>query len=101
MKSHKQSKKQAHGKRRTRRMPSRYVCVDPEESARVFDYLNGINGSKSGKEKALVHLNLCLRCKDAAAALILLHKTVRGGILRKVAAAAKTKPARKAQPARM
>ena len=49
-----------------RRLPEEYICIAPDESPQVFDWLNGaeMNGEK---EVAEVHLRLCFHCQEAVA----------------------------------
>jgi len=48
-------------------LPDDYVCIAPEESLMVFDYLNG----RKNVDKRLValHVNLCDQCQETVKAL--------------------------------
>jgi hypothetical protein len=58
-----------------RRLPDNYICIAPEESLMVFDYLNG----RRDVDKKLValHLNLCHQCQDAADSMRVMDDAVK------------------------
>lgn len=45
------------------RLPKPYVCVDPPLTATVFGFLKGRHQEQ--KENVLIHLRLCLHCREA------------------------------------
>jgi len=70
------TKKETPGVRRRRRLPKEYVCIAPEESPQVFDWLNGA-GTNGDKEVAEVHLRLCFHCQESVARLIRIDEEFR------------------------
>jgi hypothetical protein len=56
-------------------LPEDYICIDEEETALVFDCLDG-GGSAEERAVADMHLKLCLHCQEAAAALIKLRSKI-------------------------
>ena len=63
-------------KRRPRALPEKYSCIEPNEAAQLFDYLNGADKSA---DKALLHahLGLCYSCQDAIEAMMKLDEAVK------------------------
>jgi hypothetical protein len=52
---------------RSRPLPDNYICIAPEESLMVFDYLRG----REDVDKTLValHVHLCLHCHETIMSL--------------------------------
>lgn len=48
-------------------LPDDFVCIAPEESIMVFDYLYGRN--KVDKQLVALHVNLCDQCQENVKAL--------------------------------
>lgn len=59
-----------------RRLPDNYICIAPEESLIVFDYLNGQRQDVDEKLVAL-HLNLCLQCQETADSLRVIDDAIK------------------------
>lgn len=53
-------------------VPEDFICIDPEQQPLVFDFLN--NSNQDIKETALMHLELCLHCREVAATIIKIKK---------------------------
>lgn len=51
-----------------------YLCVDPEQGMLVFDWLNGFDDE--AKETVVLHLRICLHCREAVADWGRLHQLV-------------------------
>jgi hypothetical protein len=56
--------------------PEPYICVQPDEAALVFDWLNR-SGRDEDKEVAGLHLRICMHCQEAAAALLMLKRALK------------------------
>lgn len=50
------------------RITGRFICIDPSQRHLVYDFLADFN--QGGRESALVHLRLCLHCRELAQALL-------------------------------
>jgi hypothetical protein len=52
---------------RSKRLPDDYLCIAPEESLMVFDYLRG----REDVDKIIVahHVHLCVRCQQTVMSL--------------------------------
>jgi len=73
MSHHKKSKRVSGAAKR--RLPDNYICIAPEESLMVFDYLNG---RRDVDEKLVaLHLNLCHQCQDTADSMRVLNEAVK------------------------
>lgn len=53
-------------------IPTDYVCVDPEQGALAFEFFRNLD--EGDKEAALVHLRLCLHCREAVATLLKINR---------------------------
>lgn len=73
MKEGLKKKKPAPGIRR--QLPEDFVCIAPDESKHVVDWLSGLAGEHE-KEIAQLHYHLCLHCQEATRQLI--RKAVSG-----------------------
>ena len=49
--------------RPTRRLPNKFICIDPSEAPQVIDWLNGA-GVVGDREVVEVHLRLCFHCQE-------------------------------------
>lgn len=45
-------------------VPEDFICIDPQQESMVLQFLTTFN--QSLREQALVHLKLCLRCRETA-----------------------------------
>ena len=45
-------------------LPTEFICIDPEEAAELFKYLNGTDESVD-KAASAAHLGLCFHCQEA------------------------------------
>ena len=66
----------AGAKRRRRSLPKEYICIAPNDSQLVFDWLNGACDA-ANKEAAEVHLRLCFHCQEAVARLMRIDEQFR------------------------
>ncbi|HEX8847748.1 MAG TPA: hypothetical protein VF791_24115 [Pyrinomonadaceae bacterium] len=53
-------------------VPEDFICIDPEQKPLVFDFLNGFK--QELKEAALLHLRLCLHCREIAATVLKINR---------------------------
>ncbi|HLL70930.1 MAG TPA: hypothetical protein VK363_05820 [Pyrinomonadaceae bacterium] len=53
-------------------VPEDFICIDPEQKPLVFDFLNGFK--QELKEAALIHLRLCLHCREIAATVLKINR---------------------------
>jgi hypothetical protein len=53
-------------------VPEDFICIDPKQQPLVFDFLNGFK--QDLKEVALLHLRLCLHCREIAATVLKINK---------------------------
>lgn len=53
-------------------VPEDFICIDPEQKPLVFDFLNGFK--QDLKEVALLHLRLCLHCREMAATVLKINR---------------------------
>jgi len=54
-----------------------YLCVDPDQGILVFDWLNGLHSE--AKEAVMLHLRICLHCREALADWRCLHQPIEVG----------------------
>lgn len=53
-------------------VPEDFICIDPEQKLLVFDFLNGFK--QDVKNIALLHLKLCLHCREIAATVLKINR---------------------------
>jgi hypothetical protein len=56
------------------RLPKNFICIDPAERPVVFDFLKDSTQDQTLKDAALIHLRLCLHCREAAATVLKIKK---------------------------
>jgi hypothetical protein len=49
-------------------IPGKFVCIDPAQEHLIYDFLTDFN--QDTKESALIHLRLCLHCRELAKAML-------------------------------
>lgn len=53
-------------------VPEDFICIDPPQQPLVLDYLSNFN--QEIKEAALIHLKLCLHCRELAATVLKVNR---------------------------
>jgi hypothetical protein len=56
-------------------VPEDFICIDPQQKPMVLQFLSDFN--QNLKDEALVHLKLCLHCREIAANLPKIHRSAR------------------------
>lgn len=49
-------------------VPEDFICIDPQQRIMVFEFLTNLTPSL--KQQALIHLKLCLYCREIAETLL-------------------------------
>ena len=54
--------------------PENFICVDPSRMSFVFDFLKDFK--QDVRDTALMHLRLCLHCREVAATLLKVNRSL-------------------------
>lgn len=58
-------------------VPEDFICIDPPQKPLVFDFLT--NFDQDIKELAMLHLRLCLHCREIAATVLEINRYLENG----------------------